>query len=239
MQAFYAIPDAWLAEMMRRPVHRIVAAAVAPAGAVMLSALSGGAGFQYAKLPVAAVARANELENAGFRYVDTALQFGMSAITTIPGNASGIRHAANGDRVAVADLARSSFVWSRFHQDPAVPADLANEIKASWAANYFSGMRGDHMIVAESGGRIVGFLQLLHAAGDLVIDLIAVAAEARGRGLAGAMIRHAAQTCGTFGRLVVGTQAANAESVKVYQRLGFQLMTANLILHRHSRNEAN
>lgn len=235
MSQLYAISDPWLAGILSFPVSRIVLSDTAPAGSVVVSDVLAGQGFQYAKLPANAVATAQALEDLGFRYVDIALQFGMSA-TEFPRDVlkGGVRTAETSDCDAVADLARRNFVWSRFHQDPFFDCIKANEIKAQWAENYFSGNRGEHMVVAENEGRLVGFLQLLRSGNDdLVIDLIAVDQRARRNGLAAAMVGYAIQAYGPIGQLQVGTQAANADSVRFYQKLGFRLMSTNLVLHRH------
>jgi ribosomal protein S18 acetylase RimI-like enzyme len=67
----------------------------------------------------------------------------------------------------------------------------------------------------------------------LVIDLIAVRARTVGRGLATAMIRHAARTCGKPDKLRVGTQVANVGSLALYQRMGFENHRSPYVLHFH------
>ena len=70
---------------------------------------------------------------------------------------------------------------------------MADEIKAQWAANFFSGQRGDRLVVAvlneKPSEKIVGFA-LLATGGrvEVVIDLIAVDEAYRRRGIAAEMI---------------------------------------------------
>ena len=202
----------------------------------LMRALATDGVFIDTKLAVDRLDLAGDLETHGFRLIDTNLRFGRAAgrgaMRQIPGVA--VRSAEPPDRFGVESLARRSFQVSRFHADPQIPPDKANDIKARWASNFFKGARGDHMIVAEAAGGIVGFLQLLAPGGGLlVIDLIAVAASHRGRGIAGAMIAAAEGECGRPDRLSVGTQLANAASIALYQRNGFQLDGAQYVFHYH------
>lgn len=231
---FTAHSDDWLGRLLGRPTLRLDRADSGDAG--WAGRLDREDLFVTAKVPAQDVAAIGVLESIGFRVIDTALTFETSAITA-PAD-SRARLARPEDRDAVASLAGRAFRFSRFHLDPAVPRALADRVKASWAANFFAGARGDAMVVAEHRGAVVGFLQLLRGkAGDLVIDLIAVAPEAARQGIARAMIGFAAQGAGgarpTGWR--VGTQAANIASVRLYESLGFRLSQAQFVLHHHGR----
>ena len=224
-------PDAWLSGLFGCPAWR----AGSEAGGQPLALLQDGSRhFAYAKLDAADITASSALTDIGFRLVDTALSFsGMPEGGTV----SGMRFADPADRDAVAGITGQSFRFSRFHLDPQVPDSLANAIKAAWAANYFSGQRGDGMVIAEHEGRVAGFLQLLWAGNRLVIDLIGVAPQLQGRGLGRGMIRHAARHGTGDGRIpagmLVGTQAANTPSVRLYESLGFRLASAQHVLHHH------
>jgi ribosomal protein S18 acetylase RimI-like enzyme len=219
--------DAWLSTLLDRPALRLVAATDGEA------VLPPGAFFATAKLPAEDVAEASRLVDAGFRVVDTALTFSAAAGAIAADDTALLRPAKPDDRAAVAALARYGFRFSRFHLDPHIPPAVAGRIKAAWAENFFAGRRGDAMIVATVDGAVAGFLLLLKAPNNrLIIDLIAVAAQCRGRGLARAMISRAARMMAAA-ELVVGTQAANTPSVRLYEGLGFRLIGAQLVLHHH------
>ncbi len=231
-------PDPWLAQIMSRPVHRVTGLrAPAEVGAVddlrMLTSL--GSVFAYARTPTHEILTVHALESEGFRTVDTAVTLEMNA-PAIQSDAKKavVRFAESRDESGVSHVARQAFEYSRFHLDPLVPRALADEIKAQWAGNYFSGQRGDFMVVAERAGEIAGFLQLLKAPPDtLVIDLVAVAREHRGQGLATQMIRFAAAQCDLPARLRVGTQAANINSLRLYGKMGFAIVSTSYLLHFH------
>jgi ribosomal protein S18 acetylase RimI-like enzyme len=228
-------PDPWLAGIMSRPVHRVSGAVAPGEEAQAARALESIGGFAYSRVPTADVGLVQQLEDTGFRLVDAGITLETEAIRGAADAPSAVRNARAADATAVADVARSAFRFSRFHLDPRIPGGLADEIKAQWAGNFFRGGRGDYMVVAERGGELAGFLQLLSAPGRvLTIDLIAVAEAHRGAGLAKAMIRFAARECGAPARLRVGTQAANVASLRLYERLGFAVAATSFVLHRHA-----
>jgi GNAT superfamily N-acetyltransferase len=188
------------------------------------------------RAPVERVNDLGLLTANGFRVIDTNVQLQRPAMDRRPG-AAACRFARPEDEPSVREIARTSFSQTRFHCDPRIPTAAANRVKEEWAANFFSGKRGDWMIVAEDSGRVAGFCQVLKASspqGSVVIDLIAVARDSRGRGLARAMIEHAAVAC--LDRpvpLIVGTQLANVVSLAMYTSLDFRIAKATHVLHLH------
>jgi ribosomal protein S18 acetylase RimI-like enzyme len=134
----------------------------------------------------------------------------------------------------VVGLARRSFIYSRFHLDKAIPRETADTLKAEWVGNYFTGKRGDQMVVALVDGTIVGFLQLLYGRDKTVtIDLISVDASQRRKGIASDMIAYAEAECGDFKQIRVGTQIANVPSIRLYEKIGFRVTGAQYVFHYH------
>ena len=234
---FTVHPDTWLTGILGRPAFRVDAVDMPSSG--WITRLKSEDLFVTAKLGAAQVVDGGLLQDLGFRTIDAALTFDASALTA-PVTDPRVRFARAEDRAAVAELAGSAFVFSRFHLDPAIPTWLANRVKAAWAESFFAGKRGDGMVVAEHAGVVAGFLQLLWSPGDvLTIDLIAVAPRSVRSGLARAMIGFAAVN-GVGDRrrpsgFRVGTQAANTPSVRLYESLGFRLSQAQFVLHHHGR----
>ncbi len=89
------------------------------------------------------------------------------------------------------------------------------------------------MVVPTYQGRAVGFLQLLSRDETLIIDLIAVDKTHQGRGLATAMIKFAADSCGDWKRMLVGSQVANIPSARTYEKLGFRMCDSSYVFHYH------
>lgn len=227
--------DPWLAGILGKPAYRLSIEAPAATGAfgdAIAARLDGLHGFFYSKIPTSAVHLCGTLEEHGFRVVDTNVTLEMDGpLPVVP--TPDIRMAVPDDHESVEHIAGSSFAYSRFHLDPSFERSVADRIKADWAGNFFRGQRGDYMVVAETKHRVCAFLQLLRDGADLVtIDLIGVAADARRRGLASAMIRHAFQACDAK-KMRVGTQIANVASLRLYERLGFRVIATSYVLHLH------
>jgi ribosomal protein S18 acetylase RimI-like enzyme len=190
--------------------------------------------FASAKVPVRDVAGLEVLMRAGFALVDTNLRFERPAGPGVPSAWSGtIRFAEPRDEAEVRRMAAENLTLSRFHLDPRIGAETAAWLKAEWAGNFFSGRRGHAMAVAEERGGLAGFLLLLASGSDLVIDLVAVDVPFRRRGVAAAMLGFAMSSLPGFGRVLTGTQAANAASVRFYEAQGFRFDAAAHMLHAH------
>lgn len=146
----------------------------------------------------------------------------------------GIRWAQDEDRNSVEDIAQKNFSHDRFHQDPNIDNSLADEIKKQWAGNFFSGKRGDAMIVATTNNRPIAFLLLLLPQKHSVIDLIAVSKQHRKKGLSKEMISYALQNLSNRKRWLVGTQSTNVPSIRLYKSLCFQTTGSQYVLHKHT-----
>ena len=189
--------------------------------------------FVDAQVEASRMADARACESAGFRLSDTRVQMRLQGAPDFCGTTSvRLRCARPEDRDAVAALARRSFRSSRFHQDPFIPTERADALKAAWASNYFIGQRGDGMVVAEAEGRMIGFLLYLLRDRTCVIDLVAVDAGYRAQGVGTGLVSFVSHQAG-MSALVVGTQAGNSASLRFYQRLGFHVDSICHIFHHH------
>jgi ribosomal protein S18 acetylase RimI-like enzyme len=232
-------PDRWLSGLIDRDCYKVefdtdrltadgLQAVLDKAGRVRSV-------FTYVKVPTTDIDALNCFAGAGFRVVDTLVTFGRPAAPPIELSARcAVRFADGRDQDRVTEIAGTSFGFTRFHLDPRIENAKADRIKAEWAGNFFRGARGDHMVVAETSKGVCGFLQLIAAPGGrLVIDLIAVADGQRRIGAARSMVALALRDCPGVETLVVGTQVANIESIRFYERLGFTLTSSHYVLHSH------
>lgn len=177
-----------------------------------------------------------ELSDQGFYVVDTRVTLEKKQPFDFPvlsPEGYSIREALPNDENQVVAIAASSFSCSRFHNDPAISKILANKVKKEWARNFFRGKRGDAMIVAVQDEKIVGFNLLLIKKDILIIDLIAVDAAHRQRGLASAMVTAAAATPG-INLMRVGTQLLNIPSLRAYEKIGFAVIDTEHVWHCHT-----
>jgi dTDP-4-amino-4,6-dideoxy-D-galactose acyltransferase len=238
-----ALPDPWLAGILERNVFRVILKRVeelplhetALDGVNLEACLRGNPVFAYAKVATTALWAVRHLEEIGFRLVETNIVFEkkLEEEKARPSEERSVRFAEKDDRHAVMEIAHKSFIYSRFHLDDFISKAAANRIKEQWAGNYFSGERGDHMVVAMDGARVAGFLLLKDLGKSLLIDLIAVSPEQRRKGFARRMIGFAERSLKGFECLRVGTQVANMPSASLYENLGFQLTESSYVLHLH------
>lgn len=194
--------------------------------------------FIYAKVPVDSLDCIDILEDQGFHLVDTNISFGkpLSSSQRMIGNCD-IRLATPDDDKQTVELARRSFKYSRFHLDNFFSKEVANNIKAQWVHSFFSGKRGDTLIVALVDKTVVGFLQIIQKKErTLIIDLIAVDSNFRGKGIAKDMIIYSQIHFRNMDYIRVGTQLANKPSISLYENLCFRFIEANYVFHYHSCN---
>lgn len=103
-----------------------------------------------------------ELPKIGFYYINTLLTFSMNRNTfkltdKNSENKIKIRLVTDDDINAVMDLAKRSFMYSRFHMDPYLDKGKANELLATSAYNSITKGFADIMFVAEINEQVVGY----------------------------------------------------------------------------------
>ncbi len=235
MSGLRLVEDQWLAERLGVPALHLVGTAAAHGAApdAVVQKINARPLFVDLKASVDDNGTVAFAHAHGFTLIDTNLRFSAPRQALPRANGWDVGFAKPDMEIAVGAIAERSFVFDRFHRDPAT-ASRAGVIKRDWARNFFQGGRGDWMVVAVRDGTPVGFLLLLHSAsGDLVIDLIAVEAACAGQGVARCMISYAADHCDVSGAVVVGTQVANTRSIQLYEGLGFRLQAAQYVFHHH------
>jgi ribosomal protein S18 acetylase RimI-like enzyme len=234
-------PDEWLSRTSGIAAFSVPQSADPRTAGELLEAAGAAPAFFYAKVPVAEVAVVRQLTAAGFRVVDVNVTMeARPAAQPAANDPLDVREAGAGDEAAVLAIASTCFTYSRFHLDPSIPTGVADRIKRAWVENYFRRRRGEELLVALAGGQPAGFLAVLldtrAAEPAAVIDLVGVdrAQQARGIGtrLVGAFLARWGSRVPT---LRVGTQAANAPSIRLYERMGFRFARAHYVLHAHVR----
>jgi len=193
--------------------------------------------FVFSKISTNSIIMWQCLEKADFKLIDTNVKFELHGNISFESKQQKdieICFAEKKHQQSTGKIARDNFIYSRFHLDPLIDNDIASQVKQNWVKNYFSGKRGDKMVIALLNDEPVGFLQLILKDRELFIDLISVDKNAQGKGLASAMIKYAEEniihTC-----IKVGTQIGNLPSIKLYQKLGFVLNGSDYVFHYHSK----
>ena len=237
------VQDPWFSEVMERNVYKVFIEEPLSPGSqptksnseISIQALQKRPVFAFSKVDASATSKTAYLESIGFRLVDTNVTFDKKIEKKNFVDTTEVRVAQSNDRSSVEQIARESFIFSRFHLDPQMSIDLANRIKEEWVRNYFLGNRGDAMIVGLIDGCVAGFLLLMELDDDtILIDLIAVHNAYQRHGLASKMIHYISTVYPNATQLRVGTQVANIPSIRLYEKLGFRLFQAQYVLHFHN-----
>lgn len=215
------------------------AAVNAPSGdfAAWVEGFRQTGGFAFCKVTPDQVEAIQGLENLGFRLIDTNVSFSKTTLaneTTAMAEGYAVAFAQPQDHEATREVGATAFEYTRFHLDPQISNETADQLKGQWAANFFVGKRGDRMILAKCGDKVAGFLQVLVRNETLIIDLIATAKNHRKKGLARAMMSFAESQIPGINEVIVGTQMANIPSIRLYQRMGFQFKEGKYVFHWHT-----
>jgi dTDP-4-amino-4,6-dideoxy-D-galactose acyltransferase len=210
----------------------------AAARALVSRADAAGIDCAYLLLDAADTAALRAAEDAGFRVVDVRLTIACAleradARAPIAGCAS-VRRAEASDVPALQAIARVSHRDSRFYADPQFPRERCDALYARWIERKCGGAAAAVFTAGERGATC-GYLSCdLPEAGVGQLDLLAVAPEARGRGVAAALTAHALawfrDSGRTRARLV--TQGRNANALRHFARFGFAAERVELWLHR-------
>ena len=185
------------------------------------------------------------LEQSGFITMDGLLTFALEpgqVPTAKEPESIRTRLATPADGEAAATLARQSFIYDRFHTDPAISQARADELHAIWVRNACLGQAADAVVLAEDEQGLLGFVTCklqrdteLHL-GKLVgtIVLVATAPRARRVGVAWAATLAALDWFRRQGASIVdvGTQFRNIPASRLYERCGFRLVGSSITLRR-------
>jgi ribosomal protein S18 acetylase RimI-like enzyme len=197
--------------------------------------------FYYAKVPTHQVETVAALNTLGFRVVDVSITLSCAPqVITHPVCHTGlvVREATAPDGEVLLSIAASCFRYSRFHLDPAIPPERANAIKRAWVRSYLTRQRGERLLAAFVHERPVGFLAVLETKvkgkNARIIDLVGVDHTQQGRGVGKALVGAFLVECTKRETLaVVGTQAANLPSLRLYESMGFRVCETTYVLHAH------
>ena len=183
------------------------------------------------------------LEQAGFITVDSILTFALDLAThrqTEHTQDFKIRLATAADAEQAAALARTAYVYDRFHSDPFINNERADALHATWLQNSCTGKAADAVVLAGDDTGLLGFVtcalqrdtqaRLGRMVGTIV--LVASAERARGRGVGLATTMAALEWFRQQGCEIVevGTQLRNIAASRLYQKCGFRLVGSSVSL---------
>jgi dTDP-4-amino-4,6-dideoxy-D-galactose acyltransferase len=185
------------------------------------------------------------LEEAGFITVDSILTFAKELARHKSSPLTydfQIRLATSDDAERTANLARHAYIYDRFHSDPFIKPERADELHATWLRNSCAGKAADAVLLAEDEEGLLGFVtcklqrdtgtHLGRMVGTIV--LVATAERARGMGVGYATTMAALEWFRGQGTAVVevGTQLRNIAASRLYQKCGFTHVGSSVSLRR-------
>lgn len=240
-------PDPWLEKHLPIKVFRVDTTDKANAPCLQ-PALDAGDAFIHAKVESNDIVPFLVLQHIGFRVIDALVTFELPCESVLQ-TASIARVSSQIEletaRVehcdAVVHLAQTTIRQSRFHADPLIDNADANRINGAWVKDYFDGKRGDQVDIALLSGRVIGFHAYLTINTDggrvRVMDLMGVDSEHQNLGVGSAFVqRFIEQTPSTeWARMRVGTQLQNLVAIRLYEKIGFRLVSSHYVLHAHVR----
>lgn len=180
------------------------------------------------------------METEGFRLMDTLVQYTRDLrrpISEYRGR-SEIRPMRPEDMEGIVGVAAKAFrgYGGHYHADPRLDPNLADEVYIDWARrSCVSRDVADEVLVADSDGRIAGFMSLrLNEPEEGEGFLNAVAPSAQGRGVYTSLMYHAMRWCVGKGaaRMVMSTQITNSVVQRAWARAGFWLSGSFYTFHR-------
>lgn len=137
----------------------------------------------------------------------------------------------NGDLL---HMARSSFQYSRFFNDPLLPATQGRLIYEHWTRQAFD-REGRYFVTAAVEGRAAGYLlfDINEKSKQATIELIAVHQSFRGQRIGRTLIQTMERRLHEVGmkQIKVGTQADNNGAISFYQACGYRYSHCNAVYH--------
>jgi RimJ/RimL family protein N-acetyltransferase len=148
-----------------------------------------------------------------------------------------IRLYSDSDLPQVLRIARSAYVYDRFHADSALDEKTADRINETWVCNSCLGHMADAVIIASAGDTVLSYVTCridkeatrVLGVGCGEIGMVATASRARNAGVASATTMGALEWFAAQGVAVVevGTQLRNIAAARLYERCGFRLTAVN------------
>lgn len=182
------------------------------------------------------------VEQSGFISVDGILTFAQNALQHPISKKQieniTIRHGTPADSIKASELAKNIYSLDRFHSDPSIRKEVADNLHREWIMNSFLGSAADKVFVAERKDNIIGFvtcklqqdtsLYLSNLLGTIV--LVAVSENAQGLGIAKSMTLASLEWFSDQGAKIVdvGTQLRNLPASRLYIECGFKYVGSSV-----------
>lgn len=134
----------------------------------------------------------------------------------------------------VLEIAKSTFTYSRFYNDPLLPQEQARNVYLNWTKNAFR--RDDkYFVIATINEDIAGYLlfSIDEQKTVAVIELISTNNNYRGKGVGKSLIFNLESFLyrNEIFNIKVGTQLDNIKAIQFYTSCGFEYINCSSIYH--------
>jgi dTDP-4-amino-4,6-dideoxy-D-galactose acyltransferase len=174
-------------------------------------------------------------EQGGYLEVDRRVTLRRPLAGLHPAADNAITPFVAADLDTLRQIARGSYLDSRFYQDDRLPRDKCDELFDLWTTQTCQ-RHPEHVLVAREGGTPVGYVtcKIDPQAREAAIDLIGVAESARGRGVGTRLVDAALGWAALRGAttMTVVTQARNTAAIRLYERRGFVTSLVQRYYHK-------
>ena len=139
----------------------------------------------------------------------------------------------------IIQIAKDSFNYSRFFNDPYLDIELSKEIYMKWVENSFQ-KEDKYFIIAKEDNIVFGFILFSYNNNqEIVIELISLDKKSQGKGIGTKLINtliNKAQL-NDVSKIKVGTQIDNLQAMNFYAKKGFSICAKSSIYHYWPRKE--
>jgi ribosomal protein S18 acetylase RimI-like enzyme len=197
------------------------------------------------------LATIHSLEKAAFEMIEGIQTFTLALRSHVPARPPifETRLFVPNDLEQVLAIARSAYVYDRFHADAALSKETADTANEVWVRNACLGRTADAVVVVREAGTVLGYATCkvdAEAADCLGVSLgsistVAVAAQAQRRGVGRSAILAALDWFRQHRVEAVdaGIQLQNIPAARLYERCGFQQADISLTFRKLIRKTEN
>jgi ribosomal protein S18 acetylase RimI-like enzyme len=186
-----------------------------------------------ARVGIENVAGSSILEAAGFILRDVRVHLGLKLTDFHPAKPKQVAMIVGYDerhRESLRRISSRSFWSDHYHADPGIDKHKVDQMYSLWIDKCVR--EGCVIRVALEGRRVVGFLAGRDVDDGFYIELVAVDKGLRGKGVAGDLLGNMLSALKDERRTAtIGVQLANVAALRLYERLGFKVESAELTFH--------
>lgn len=193
----------------------------------------------YTRIAPLNVALSEALASCGFYHVETTidLAFGLSEVrleSEWQTDKLVLGAADSGDLEEVKSLARSAFTTDRFHLDPHLPSELADQRYVNWIENAYAAGEMLFTYKDRKSGKLIGFYHVRELGpGHVDLSLAGIDPAYQHFGIGPMMYRDVFRACVDRGYERASTRVAlqNTDVINLYLGFGVQIGNAQNTLH--------